>query len=51
MDMPKAIPEKTYDFKAVEDKLYQAWQNAGCFTPDIEPVSYTHLPPRGPSTL
>ena len=35
--MPKAIPEKTYDFKAVEDKLYQAWQNAGCFTPDIEP--------------
>ena len=35
--MPKAIPEKTYDFKAVEDKLYQAWQNAGCFTPDKEP--------------
>ena len=35
--MPKAIPEKTYDFKAVEDKLYQAWQNAGCFTPEIEP--------------
>ena len=35
--MPKAIPEKTYDFKAVEDKLYRAWQEAGCFTPEIEP--------------
>ena len=35
--MPKAIPEKTYVFKAVEDKLYQAWQEAGCFTPEIEP--------------
>ncbi|MFR5869551.1 MAG: class I tRNA ligase family protein, partial [Acutalibacteraceae bacterium] len=35
--MAKAIPEKTYDFKAVEDKLYQAWQKDGCFTPKIDP--------------
>ena len=35
--MAKAIPEKTYDFKAVEDKLYLAWQKDGCFTPKIDP--------------
>jgi valyl-tRNA synthetase len=35
--LAKAIPEKTYDFKAVEDKLYLAWQKDGCFTPKIDP--------------
>jgi valyl-tRNA synthetase len=33
----KQIPEKTYDFQQVEQKLYAQWMAEGHFTPVIDP--------------
>ncbi len=32
----KQIPEKTYDFHSVEDRLYKQWMEDGCFQPVID---------------
>ena len=34
--MPKELPQKTYDFHAVEDRLYQQWMDENCFAPVVD---------------
>ena len=34
--MPKQLPQKTYDFHAVEDRLYRQWMDENCFAPVVD---------------
>ncbi len=32
----KQIPEKTYEYRSVEDRLYKGWMEQGCFVPVVD---------------